>query len=107
MFICMILIVTILIGCAHSVNQLSFVATVLENDETYLLVKPEEGSDELRSADRITVSIRDTVLLNSQDIEIAADDIAIGKQVEIAYDGTIAESYPAQINQCSRVRLLD
>jgi hypothetical protein len=47
------------------------------------------------------------VLLNSQDIEIAADDIAIGKQVEIAYDGTIAESYPAQINQCSRVRLLD
>lgn len=68
----MILIVTILIGCAHSVNQLSFVATVLENDETYLLVKPEEGSDELRSADRITVSIRDTVLLNSQDIEIAA-----------------------------------
>jgi hypothetical protein len=61
----------------------------------------------LRSADRITVSLKDAEILNSENEEITADELEPGKQVEIAYSGGIAESYPAQIQGCYRVKLLD
>jgi hypothetical protein len=99
----------IITGCSNSekADEYIFIATVLENNETHLLVEPEEGSAELSSADKIMVSVRDATLLNSQGSEIIIGDIKTGNKVEIAYNGEIAESYPAQVNKCYRVRILD
>lgn len=85
----------------------SFTATVLENNQTSLLVEPKEGSNELRSADKIVVSVRDAAILNSTNTELTIIDIESGNQVEIYYSGAIAESYPAQIHKCYKIRLLD
>jgi len=72
-----------------------------------LLVEPVEGSAELRSADKIIVYVRDADLLDAGNNEIPINDMEPGEQVEIYYDGAIAESYPAQIHGCYRVTLLD
>jgi hypothetical protein len=85
-----------------------FQAIVLENNGTNLLVEPVEGSDELRSADKITVHVNDDIkLLDSQNNEINIDGIEAGDRVQIFYNGAIAESYPAQINKCYRIVRLD
>ena len=65
-----------------------FLATVVELDETYALVQPAEGEDELLSSDRIRIGIT----------KLAAIDATVGSMVEISYTGGIAESYPAQVN---------
>ena len=85
----------------------SFIANVLENTGNSLLVEPEKGSAELSSADKIIVDIRAAALVDAADTEITISDLEAGKQVEIFYHGGIAESYPAQIQGCYRVRLLD
>lgn len=64
-----------------------FAATVLELDSTSALVQPAEGEDELRSADKIRLSIADLGDIGAQ----------VGSDVEIYYTGGIMESYPAQI----------
>lgn len=66
----------------------SFYATVIESDEKYILVEPVEGSQELKSSDRISIG------LGKNNDEI----YPVGATVKITYDGTIMESYPAQIN---------
>jgi hypothetical protein len=111
-FVFAIAVVTLLFfsscGPADNGNGVSFEATVLENNQSNLLVQPEEGSDELRSSDKIIVHINDDVkLLDSQDKEIKISDIKVGDKVRIFYNGEIAESYPAQINRCYKVKLLD
>lgn len=65
-----------------------FVATILEIDSTSALVRPAEGEDELRSADKIHLGIADLDDIGAQ----------VGSDVEIYYTGGIMESYPAQIN---------
>lgn len=95
-------------GGAGSKDEVNFMATVVENNQSDLLVEPEEGSDELRSADKIVVYINDDVkLVDSQDKEITIGDIKMGDKVQIFYNGAIAESYPAQIHKCYKVKLLD
>ncbi len=75
-----------------------FRATVLEAHDGTLLVEPVEGSAELRSADRITVPIRH--------IEPSPEP-KIGDMVEIEYDGTILESYPAQLGEVYRICVVE
>ncbi|MBU5677648.1 YobA family protein [Alkaliphilus sp. MSJ-5] len=103
------MIFTIVAGCSNSEkdNEVSFIATVLENNQSYLLVEPVEGSSELSSADKIMVSIGDETLLKSQNEQTIVDNIEVGSKVEVFYDGRIAESYPAQINTCHQVKILD
>lgn len=105
LIMCIVLAFTILIGCNNSrkKDEVSFFAVVLENNESYLLVEPEEGSSELNSADRMTVSIGDAALLDSHDKEIVVGDIKPGDKIHIFYNGLIAESYPAQINKCYKI----
>lgn len=107
--ICVVSILVTLTACNHSKEKIetSFRATVLDSQESYLLVEPGAGSKELSSADKIMVSIGDIPLSDSQDAEITSKAIAVGDQVEVFYDGLIAESYPAQIDNCYRVKLLD
>ena len=108
-FACAVIIFGILVGCSglKEKYETAFAAIVLETGESYLLVEPEEGSDELRSADKISVSIAEATLLDSKEQEIAVDDITVGDKVEIVYNGMIAESYPAQINKCYKVKVLN
>ena len=110
--LCILFIVGIFSGC-NDVNKnnsieedISFNATVLENDQSFLLVEPESGSSELSSADKISVSLAKTTLVNADGEEIRVDDIKEGDRVQIFYDGQIAESYPAQIHNCSKIVLV-
>ncbi len=110
LFIAIAVILLVLSSCSGAANkdEVGFVAIVLENNRSNLLVQPEKGSDVLRSADKITVYINDDVkLLDSQGKEIGIDDIGAGERVQVFFDGAIAESYPAQIHRCYRVKLLD
>ncbi len=79
----------LLAACSGKTEEaVTFRATVLEVREGCYLVEPVEGSAELKSADRITVPIKNA----APSPEPEAGDI-----LEIEYDGRIAESYPAQI----------
>lgn len=72
---------------AYAMNEESFEAIILEVGETGVTVEPLEGEWERKSSDKITFS---TQLLD--DIGVEPGDI-----VEIIYNGTVRESYPAQI----------
>jgi hypothetical protein len=80
---------------------------VLENNAASLMVQPVEGSSELGSADKIVVYTSDADLVNAEGSRITMDDIKVGSSVQIFYSGGIAESYPAQINSCWKVVVLD
>ena len=69
-------------------EKIIFQATILEIRDNYYLVEPVEGSTELNSADRITVPMEN---MNS------SPEPEVGDILEIEYDGSIAESDPAQI----------
>ena len=100
-FIASVLICCVLFlfaGCAlggRPAGQVSFSATVIEVNGTEIIVCPDEGSDELRSADRISVS---TNTVADGEAEFAAGD-----RVSITYNGDIMESYPAQLGGVSEV----
>lgn len=68
--------------------ECTFIATVLEINESSVLVEPVEGEEELNSSDEITFSTT-----NLEDIEAE-----VGSVVQVTYTGGIMESYPAQIN---------
>ncbi|MFA9424346.1 MAG: DUF3221 domain-containing protein [Sedimentibacter sp.] len=76
-----------------SLDAVSFSATVLENNKTSLLVEPDQGEDELKSSDKIIVRV-------PQDGAVLKDlsEFKQNSSVKITYDGSIMESYPAQIN---------
>lgn len=65
----------------------TFQATVLEVNDTQLLVEPAAGSAELASADQIYVSTPEAATFQTGDI------------VEITYNGSIMETYPAQLGE--------
>lgn len=86
-----------LTGCTRE-EKATFQATILEIQDGYYLVEPVERSTELNSADQITVPM---VNINpSQEPEV-------GDTLEIIYDGTIAESYPAQINTVYSISVVE
>lgn len=76
----------------------TFQATILEIQDGYYLVEPVEGSAELNSADRITIPM--TNMEPSPEPEV-------GDVLEIEYDGSIAESYPAQITKVYSIRVAE
>lgn len=107
--ICAAVVFTAAAGCSdkEKADGASFEATVLENNQTALLVKPAEGSAELGSADKIVVFTGDAVLVNAGGSKITMDEIKVGSSVQVFYSGGIAESYPAQINGCYKVVVSD
>ncbi len=97
----------LLAGCSNQrCEEISFFATVLENNQSNLLVEPAEGSAELSSADRIVVYLEDAMITDAQGNKVDVIAIEIGSQVKIIYDGIIAESYPAQIRSY-RVQIVE
>lgn len=79
-------------------GKATFQATILEVRDGYYLVEPVDGSTELNSADLITVPI--TNINPSPELEV-------GDVLEIEYDGSIAESYPAQITNVYSIRIVE
>lgn len=75
-------------------EQHQFNATILEIYDNHLLVEPCAGMDELKSSDKIEVSIQNI----DKSIEWKVGDLAI-----ITYDGIILETYPARLNQVYNV----
>ena len=73
-----------------------FSGTVVEiNDDTSILVKVNENEPITKSSDLILV----TLDVKMSDVSVNGRDFNIGDKVRIYYDGSIAESYPAQINE--------
>ena len=79
-------------------NAATFRAAVLEISDGYYLVEPVEGSAELQTADQITVPMKDMA---------PSPEPEVGDILEIEYDGYIAESYPAQINNVYSIRVVE
>lgn len=74
----------------------TFEATILEIHDSYYLVEPLEGSQELRSSDKIEVPMKnlDTSLKTN-----------IGDIIEITYSGEILETYPAHLSEVYDIRV--
>lgn len=68
--------------------------TVVEiNNDTSILVKVNEDESIIKSSNLILVSL-DVIM---SDVSVNGRDFEIGDEVKVYYDGTVAESYPAQI----------
>ena len=71
-------------------EQYEFVATIIGSYDNSILVEPQEGSDERKCSDKISMGItRPTNGTN--------DFYVVGNKIKITYNGMIMESYPAQI----------
>ena len=97
-----ILCVLSLVGCSEKesvgdISSVSFQATVLEVNDNYYLIEPVEGSEELKSADQITVPMKNI------DPSLEPE---VGDVIEIEYSGEIAESYPAQITDVYSIKVV-
>lgn len=80
-------------------KQYEFVAKIIEAYDNSIVVEPEEGTNERKSSDKISMSInRPTSGIN--------DFYVVGNKVKITYNGTIKESYPAQIS-ATKIELAD
>lgn len=71
----------------HEQNEHSFFGKVIESTDSYIIVEPNEDEDILKSSDKISISLGE---YNDALYEV-------GTNVKITYDGTIMESYPAQV----------
>lgn len=76
----------------------SFQAVIKEINGETMLVEPVPGSLELDSADRFAIPVRHM----EASPEPLVDDV-----IEIEYDGTIMESYPAQLGEIYNIRVVD
>ena len=69
-------------------EEYSFFGKVIESTSKYIIVEPNENEEIRKSADKISIGLGE---YNDALYEI-------GTNVKITYDGTIMESYPAQVN---------
>lgn len=72
-----------------------FQAVVLEASDTSILVEPMEDSFEAASSDQFSIP-------NKEGIELQVGDV-----IEIEYDGSIMESYPAQLGEVYQITLIE
>ena len=72
-------------------KEYQFIGIIIESGKDYIIVEPDEGTNERKSSDRISIGIdRPTSGVN--------DFYVVGNRVRITYNGFINESYPAQID---------
>lgn len=79
-------------------------AVILECLNGGLLVKPEEGSPELRSGDQLFVPSSEASLFDELGKAIRLEDFQVGDRLSVVYDGAIMESCPAQIAKCYKIQ---
>lgn len=78
----------------HKQNEKSFFGKVIEVDTSYIIVEPNEDEEERKSADKISIGLD-----KNSDTRYM-----FGTNVKITYDGTIMDSYPAQV-KATRIEL--
>ena len=76
-----------------------FNAEVIETGSNHIVVKPDPDSDELKTAGKIAVSL-DVVS------KVPVPEFQTGDRVRVVYNGEIAETYPAKINNVFAIYLL-
>lgn len=81
-----------------NINVYEFKANIEEINESSLLVSPLHISQEYKSSDLIYINI-------SEDVSV--EEFVIGDLIIIKYDGIIAESYPAQINNIYEIKKVE
>jgi hypothetical protein len=81
-------------------EEYTFTAKVLETKDG-LLIAPNEESNEYKSSDKISVHTNDTKFFDKDGNEITIDKLQVGDTISVVYNGTIMESYPAQIGAIS------
>ena len=69
-------------------EEYSFFGKVIESTSKYIIVEPNENEEIRKSADKISIGLGE----NNDTL------YEIGTNIKITYDGTVMESYPAQIN---------
>lgn len=79
----------------NNAQETVFQATVIEATDSFLLVEPVDGSPELASSDQFSVPNAEKLALQT------------GDTVEIAYNGEILESYPAQLGEVYKITLVE
>lgn len=72
-----------------------FEAVVLEVSDNSILVEPVTGSPERNSSDQFNIPGEDGMELH------------VGDKVEIEYNGEILETYPAQLGEVYKIKLLE
>lgn len=80
-------------------SEPNFAGVVTEVYEKAIVVSVDENEDELKSSDKIRVTL---------DVKLKDSMTAFepGDTVKVFYDGTIAESYPAQVNTVYAILLI-
>ncbi|MBQ1241078.1 MAG: hypothetical protein IIX74_04155 [Lachnospiraceae bacterium] len=78
-------------------QEVTFEAAVLEVHDGYCLVKPSDGSQERKSADKIEVSMK------NMDSSLEPE---VGDSIEITYDGMIMEIYPARLHEVYNIKIV-
>lgn len=102
---CLVITLVIITGCSQQkdrenlADKANFAGIVIEVNDQSILVKVNEDEEEINSSDLMSV------LLNAEEDD-SNTDFDIGDEVRIYYDGTIAESYPAQINKVYAIMLV-
>lgn len=100
--ICVFAIILIYIFKPMTMNDIydkpNFKGIVLEVFEGAILVSVNEEEDEIKSSDKISVSL---------DVKLkdGITNFEVGDKVRVFYDGTILETYPAQINKVYAILL--
>ncbi len=95
--LCMVILIGIVVWFNNSHNKTVFEATIIEIHDNSYLVEPVEGSLELKSADRITVS------MEKLDSSVEPE---VGDIIEITYNGDIMETYPARLGEIYSIKIV-
>lgn len=68
------------------IETVTFSGTIIELNESSAIVEPFEGESIRGSADKISINLE------------GYGEFTVGDEVVVEYDGTVMESYPAQVN---------
>lgn len=78
----------------------NFTGVVIEVFDKEIVVFVDEGEDELKSSDKMSVSLE-------VKLKDSVTNFDTGDKVRVFYDGFIAESYPAQIKTVYAILLVN
>ncbi len=90
-------------------DSVSFYATVTENQPSSLLVQGLSEND-INHRGEFVVSLKNPndrkAVLDASGGALSLKDVSVGAEVKITYDGTVLESYPAQIRGAYQLRVI-
>ena len=103
MLVLMLTVALLLSGCQQKADKTTFSATIMRVDDQAVLVRPSQDSGEYKSADLILVGLSNAELTDAKGNPVDFSALSVGLKVDITYGGVILESYPAQINDCTKL----